>query len=126
MKTIEVAPRDWTRALDEFSARHQGWRVRLENFARVPDAQPQIRNMRLCGVSADTDSRGTAITIAAAPRDGQSVRHTIRIPRHVSIARTTEGADVALHIESPEGAAVLLITDAILPGLARAAARTSS
>jgi hypothetical protein len=94
MRTVEVPQKDWTRTLNEFSALHH--------------VQPQIRELPLRGVTAESGPRGAAIMISAARADGEQITHLIPSPTHVRIERTNEGADVALEIESDEGLAAIL------------------
>lgn len=108
MRTVEVPEKDWTRALNEFSARHEGWLVSLDVIAPDLGVQPQIRELPLRGVTAESGPHGSAITISAARFDGEQITHLIPSPTHVRIERTNEGADVALEIESDEGLAAIL------------------
>ena len=116
MRTIEVPQKEWARTLDEFSLIHEGWLVSLDVIGPDLGAQPQIRDLPLRGVTAETGTRDPAITIAAAHADGEQVTHIIHMPTHVRIERTNDGADVALQIESAEGlAAILRFKTAALP-----------
>jgi Family of unknown function (DUF5335) len=116
MQTIEVAQTDWARALDEFSAIHEGWLVSLEVMGSTLGVQPQIRELPLRGITADSDSRGPAITISAARVNGEHITHIIHAPTHVRIEQTSQGADAALEIESADGtAAILRFRTAALP-----------
>ena len=108
MRTVEVPQKDWARTLDEFSALHEGTLVSLDVLGPGFGVQPQIRELPLRGVTAESDPRGGSIMIAAARTDGEQITHVIPSPTHVRIARTNEGADVALEIESEEGLAVIL------------------
>jgi hypothetical protein len=108
MRTVEVPKKDWARALDEFSALHQGWLVSLDVVAPALGVQPQIRELPLRGVTTEPGPRGPAIAISAARFDGEQITHLIPSPTHVRIERTNEGADVALEIESDEGLAAIL------------------
>ena len=108
MRTVEVPRKDWARTLDEFSARHQGWLVSLDVLGPTLGVQPQIRELPLRGVTAESGPRGSAITISAARFDGEQITHLIPSATHVRIERTNEGADVALEVESDEGLAAIL------------------
>ena len=108
MRTVEVPEKDWMRTLDEFSALHRGQPVSLDVVAPSLGVQPQIRELPLRGVTAEAGPRGPAILISAARGDGEQITHLIPSPTHVRIARTSEGADVALEIESDEGLAAIL------------------
>jgi Family of unknown function (DUF5335) len=108
MQTIEVPQKDWGRRLDEFSALHDGWLVSVDLMGPALGVQPQIRDLLLRGITAETDPRAPAITIAAARHDGEHITHIIHSPTRVRIERTNEGADAALQIESREGTAAIL------------------
>lgn len=108
MRTVDVPPQEWARALDEFSATHAGSLVSLDVVDPTIGVQPQIRELPLRGVTAESGPRGSTIMISAARLDGEHLTHLIVSPTHVRIARTNEGADVALEIESDEGLAAIL------------------
>ena len=108
MRTVEVPPKDWAHALNEFSTTHEGWLVSLDVLGPTLGVQPQIRDLPLRGVTAESGSSGSAIMISAARADGEHITHVIPSPTHVRIERTNEGADVALEIESDEGTAAIL------------------
>lgn len=116
MRTIEIPLRDWSRALDEFSAVHEGWIVSLELLAPSLGAQPEIHDLPLLGITAETDAPTPTITIAAARSSGDHITHAIHSPSRVRLERTEDGADVALQIESAEGTtAILRFRTAALP-----------
>lgn len=115
MRTVEVPQQEWVRTLNEFSTIHEGWLVSLDVLAPTLGVQPQIRELPLLGVTAESGSRGSAIMIAAARLDGEQITHIIHSPTHVRIERTNEGADVALEIESDEGTAAILRFKATAP-----------
>lgn len=108
MRTVEIPQKDWVRTLNEFSAIHEGWLVSLDVLAPTVGVRPQIRELPLRGVTAESGTHGSAIMIAAARADGEHITHIIHSPTHVRIERTDEGADVALEIESDEGTAAIL------------------
>jgi hypothetical protein len=108
MRTIDVAQKDWTRTLDQFSAVHDGWLVSLEVVGPLLGAQPQIHELPLRGITAETGSPNPVIAIAAARADGEHITHIIHAPIQVQIEQTNEGADVALQIRSGDGTASIL------------------
>ena len=57
MRTIDVPQQDWTRTLDQLSAVHDGWLVSLDVVGPLLGAQPQIRDLPLRGITAETGSR---------------------------------------------------------------------
>jgi hypothetical protein len=125
MRTVEVPRNEWTHALDEFSTAHEGSLISLDVLGPTLGVQPQIRELPLRGVTAETSPRGSAIMISASRNDGEHFTHLIPSPTHVRIERTNEGADLALEIESVEGlTAILRFADAPAPS-GGAAARPS-
>ena len=108
MRTIDVPHKDWARTLDQFSAVHDGWLVSLEIVGPSLGAQPQIRELPLRGITAETGSPEPVITIAAAQADGEQITHVIHAPTEVQIEQTNAGADVALQIRSGDGTASIL------------------
>ena len=108
MRTIEIPQKDWTRALEQFSAVHDGWLVSLDVIGPLLGAQPQIHDLPLRGITAETGSRDPVITIAVARADGEHITHVIHAPMRVQIEQTNEGADVALQVQSGDGTASLL------------------
>ena len=115
MRTVEVPQKEWAHALNEFSTTHEGSLISLDILAPTLGAQPQIRELPLRGVTAETTPRGSAIMISAAQGDGEQVTHVIPSPTHVRIEQTNEGADLALQVESVEGVTVILRFKAAAP-----------
>jgi uncharacterized protein DUF5335 len=115
MQTVEVPREEWTRALDEFSAKHEGWLVSLELLDPSIGAQPEMNDLPLVGVTAEVTTPNPTITIAAA-RQTDQVTHVIHEPTRVRIERTDQGADLALQVESTDDAtAILRFKSAALP-----------
>ena len=115
MRTLEIPAKDWTRALDEFSAVHDRWLISLELLSPTLGAQPQIRDLPLLGVTAESRARDSTITIAAGGAAAGHIEHVIHAPTRVRLERTNEGADVALEIESADGTAAILRFKTIVP-----------
>src|SRR5262245_4615054 len=103
MQTIELPPNRWAAELAEFSAMHDGWLVSVDILAPNLGAQPEVQDLPLVGVVSEPGSNGGLITISAARSDGSQITHAIQKPSRVRIERTSEGADVAMQIESAEG-----------------------
>src|SRR5205823_2864800 len=98
-----------------FSATHEGWRVSLEVMGPEIGAQPEITDLPLRGVAAETSTQDPAITIAAGSTGSDQITHTIHRPTRVQLEQNDEGADVALEIESSdnEKAIMRFITPAL-------------
>jgi hypothetical protein len=115
MTTLEIARVDWPKALNEFSAMHEGWLVSLDILSADFGAQPEIADVPLLGITFEPEARGV-ITIAAARSLVDHVTHSVRAPTRIWIERTDAGADAALQVESADGMrAVLRFKTAALP-----------
>jgi len=108
MQTIEVPRDEWSRTLDEFSATHEGSQVSVDLLGPAIGAQPEILNLPLLGVTAETTVHGTSITIAVARSADDHISHTIASPTRVRLERGEDGADVALQIESADATVAIL------------------
>lgn len=108
MRTVEIPPRDWSRTLDRFSMVHEGWLVSLDLASPTSGTQPEIRELPLLGVTAESTPFDSTITIAAARRDGEHITHVVHSATRLRIERTSEGADVGLEVESSDGTAAIL------------------
>lgn len=107
MRTVEIARKEWIGALDEFNRKHQGALVSLDVLGPSIGAQPELRDLPLVGITAEPGNQGT-ISIAAARSADDHLTHTIQSPTHIWIARSDEGADAALEIESADGTKTIL------------------
>jgi hypothetical protein len=105
--TIEVPRSDWSRALNEFSAIHEGWLISLEIVSAAIGAQREITDLPLVGLTFEATNGGT-VTVSAGRLGSAHITHTIREPHHIWIERTAAGADAALAVESADGAKTIL------------------
>jgi hypothetical protein len=101
MQIIEIAPRDWTAALNRFAVAHDGWLVSLEVFTPEYGAQVAFQNMPLLSMATD-QSRGS-IYVSAEQPGGYSCSHAVAHPKRLCIERSDEGADRAVLIEDSSG-----------------------
>lgn len=116
MQTVEIPRPAWTSMLDNFSEIHAGWLVSLDVLGAAIGAQPEVSNLPLLGVSAETSGANDAITISAGRSAAEHVTHTIHAPARVYIERREDGADVALQIEAEDGTrSILRFRTAALP-----------
>jgi hypothetical protein len=116
VRTVDVPRQDWMAALNVFNAIHQGTLVSVEILSDALGAQPAVVNLPLVGVTFGP-SNGGAIAITVVSAGGESLTHMIQAPQRLSIERSERGADVALAIDSPDGARTLLrFSAAPLPG----------
>lgn len=108
MRTVDISAKDWARALDEFSANHEGSLVSLELLAPALGAQVEIRELPFLGIAVEKGAADSTITITAARSTDEHTTHVIHSPTAVRIGRTNDDTDVALEIESAEGTTALL------------------
>jgi len=118
MRTVEIPREAWAQRLNEFTAIHEGWLVSLEVLAPEIGAQPEIRNLPLLGVSADRIDQDGTIAVSVAGSATEHLTHIIHAVTRIYVARTDDGADAALQIESADGTrAILRFRAAVLPEL---------
>ncbi len=116
MQTVEIAREDWADWLNEFTAIHDGWLVSLDILAPDLGAEPEITNLPLLGVSADSLNHDGSIAVSVARSRSEHLTHTIEAVRRLWIERTDEGADAALEAESADGTKTILrFRAAVLP-----------
>lgn len=108
MQTTEIPYHAWPRALDEFSAIHEGWLISVDILSKEIGAQPEVHDLPLVGLVAEPGDNGGTITVSAARPDVGQITHTIHSPTRVWIERTKAGADSALQIESAEGTTTIV------------------
>ena len=108
MQTIEIPRAAWAGRLNEFTSAHQGWLVSLDVLGPELGAQPEVSNLPLLGVSADTSSCDDTIVIAVGRPPGEHLSHLVHQVTRIYLERTEEGADAALQIESADGTRTLM------------------
>jgi hypothetical protein len=106
MTTREIARDSWREFLDSFSRQHDAWLVTVEVTGADIGAQVEGEDLRLRGITADEDGRG--ISIMLEPAAGEHVTHIVTAPTQVWLQQTSEGADVALQINSADGTATIV------------------
>jgi Family of unknown function (DUF5335) len=108
MKNRGIPRARWPRALDDFSAMHEGWLASVDVVGGEFGAQAEVRDLLLVGVSAESRDRHGTITICVAGRGLDQVTRTIHSPTRVLIERTEDRARAALQIRSAEDTITIL------------------
>ena len=108
MHGVEIPRNEWSTALNQFSAAHQGWLVSLDLLDATNGLREEIRNLPLLGITAERTKPGTDITIAAARSPSDHITHTISAPTQVRFDRTDDGVDEGLRIASANGTVAIL------------------
>jgi hypothetical protein len=108
MNTVEIPSDAWPRALQAFSAAHDGWLISVDVLSSAIGAHPQVRDLPLVGVVAEPHEGGGTITITAALSGAGQITRTIHGPTRVWVEKTDQGADAAMQIESADGTATIV------------------
>ena len=112
MPTKDVPRSDWSRFLDGFSRRHEGWLVTLRVLSDF-GAQVEAEGLPLEGIGLARPD-GDAISVALGDSPDDRVEHVVQAPTHVRVEEIGS-AEVALEIESEEGEKTLLQFRAAAP-----------
>jgi hypothetical protein len=105
MDTLTIPPEQWTFRLNRLSEAFEGWPVSLDVIAQ-PDGQPrEFNKIPLLGITAEPNG---PIVISVVAPTGEHVTHIIQSPTRVLLDKSDRGANVALQIESADGARAVL------------------
>jgi Family of unknown function (DUF5335) len=116
MPTQEIPSYEWSRFVDEFSRRHEGWLVSIEILNGENGNQMLVRDVPLEGITVDANEVGEdQITIIAGVDPNAHLSHTVASPDRIWLKQSAEGADDALEIESFEGTVLITFLSATLP-----------
>jgi len=111
MQTHEIPCDQWGYFLDSLTRRHEGEPVTIEVEGRDIGAQSAGKDMQLIGITFDPkDSIGEEIDVIVARGDDASAHlmHAVTHPSHIRIARSEDGQDAALQLESSDGPTTLV------------------
>ena len=109
MPTQEIPRDEWKIFLDTFSRQHEGWLATVEVLGRDIGAQEEAHDLPLEGITATSkDSAPEAIAISLGKTSYDHVTHTVTEPTRVWLEQTSQGANVALEIESTDDVKTLL------------------
>ena len=100
MVTTEIPREQLSRALEEFSARHNGWLVSVDVLSSTLGAQPAIAEVPLSGLTWEPRAESLSISVG---RGTAHTTHTIDRAAHLWLERTGNGSDAALEVESADG-----------------------
>ncbi len=109
MTTRTIPIGEWHQFLDSFSRQHEGWLVNVEVDSLDFGAQPEIDDLPLAGMSADTmSSTGGTIEIFAGDDPDRHITHTIAHAAALNLEQSDAGADVALQVKAADGTMTIL------------------
>ena len=113
-RTEEVPRKRWPQFFDEFSRRHDGWRVDVEVLMGQRGAQYEVSDLPFFGATVVLED-SPSITIELGGRETDNVEHRIGDVRRVWVESLADGRDVALDIESEGGRKTILLFRAPQP-----------
>lgn len=115
MVTREIPPGEWKEFFDEFTRRHEGWLVTVENFGDL-GAQVEAHDRPLKGIFAELRAGSSEIEILTGDAPDETLTHVVAHPTRVSVEETPEGAESALEIQSrDEGTTLIRFRATALP-----------
>jgi len=115
MVTREIPPGEWEEFFDEFTRRHEGWLVTVENFGDL-GAQVEVQERALKGIVAERRAGSSEIEIMTGDSPDETLTHVVAHPTRVRIEETSEGAESALEIQSrDEGTTLVSFRATALP-----------
>ena len=98
-RTEEVPKRKWGGFFDEFSRRHEGWRVDVEEFSPAQGAQKEVSNLPFFGATFEFGPQeGVVLELGGA--GAAHLEHRIPAPFRVWVESLGEGAEASLEVES--------------------------
>jgi hypothetical protein len=109
LQSLEIPAQQWGPFLDTISRRHEGETIFIEQQKADANVQGEAHEARLVGISLDTKlSRNREIDVKVRTSANAHLMHAIVQPSRVYIARTDEGLDVTLQVESGDGFTTLV------------------
>ena len=109
MQSQEIPSQQWGAFLDNITRRHEGENVSIEVQSQEIGAQSKAHDVRLVGITFDPRERiGQEIDVMVSNDANAHLMHAIMHPSHVRIARTDDGLDSALQVESKGGPTTLV------------------
>ena len=105
---VLLAPEEWSRELNGFTQRHDGWLVSLDVIPPDDIPQREFENLPLLGVSADRFGHGGRLAISVSWSRSEHLTHFVPSVERLMVERTAEGADAALWIAGTDGTRTVL------------------
>ena len=113
--TREIPPGEWKEFFDEFTRRHEGWLVTVENFGDL-GAQVEAHDRPLKGIVAERREGSSEIEILTGDSPDETLTHVVAHPTRVQVEETAQGAELALEIQSrDEGTTLVRFRATALP-----------
>jgi hypothetical protein len=100
--TAEIPKQDWARFLEDFSRRHQGWLVRIDD--ELPDKKTSPEGLPLEAVIRQLDGEADTLSVVVRQegRPQGHLLHTISAPAALQIEDRESGQEKRLLVRSAE------------------------
>jgi len=106
-RTQEIPRRRWKAFFEEFSRRHEGWLIDVEELMGDRGAQKEVSGLPFHGASA-TAAPWASVVIEAGRGPEDHIEHRIEGSRRIWVESLSGGAEAAVEIESAGGRRTLL------------------
>lgn len=108
MITREVPKQDWNVFFEDFSRRHRGWIVTLEETGEDIGVQEAAIRLPLVAITADLKDRENCLAIILGGKPGADINHFINQPVRVWARSSDLEQYDAVEVESEGGRKTLL------------------
>ncbi|MDB6153014.1 MAG: hypothetical protein JWL90_1467 [Chthoniobacteraceae bacterium] len=106
MSTQEIPKAEWSLFFEDFTRRHQGWMVTVEEIGAEFGAQEEANAIPLVGIAADVKDHESRLTLMLGGRPELNVNRIIENPTRVWSRQGEDEESDAIEIEA--GAKLIL------------------
>ncbi|MHA3770664.1 DUF5335 family protein [Verrucomicrobiota bacterium sgz303538] len=108
LETKEIPKEDWVSFFNDFSGKHRGWMVSIEEESEEIGDQEETDLLPFVGISADLKDRENRIAIMVGGKKGSDINRIIDTPDHVWFKHGLMEQYDAIDVESKDGTKTLL------------------
>jgi hypothetical protein len=98
-RTEEIPKRKWAEFFDEFSRRHEGWLVDVDDLSSGQGAQKEVSDLPFFGATLESGPKGGIILELGGARTAH-LEHRITAPSRVWVESLGERVEASLEVES--------------------------
>jgi hypothetical protein len=108
MITSEIPREEWNSFFDDFSKRHQGWIVTVEEAGSDIGEQEEATLLPFVGITADVKDGENRIAIVIGGQKSADLNRFIDMPERVWFRHTPQEQYDAIDVESKDGVKTIL------------------
>ena len=108
VETKEIPREEWVSFFDDFSGKHRGWMVSIEEESEEIGDQEEANLLPFVGISADVKDRENRIAIMVGGKKDSDINRIIDMPDHVWFKHGLMEQYDAIDVESKDGTKTLL------------------